>query len=60
MVSLPAAMTFGLPLTGAARKSVPCAGARRADPAEASGETVEESTMTFGAQVRRSAGRPRR
>ncbi len=48
IVSLPAATTFALPLTGAASMSVPslAAAARTCD--DASSETLEQSTINFG------------
>ena len=48
-VSFPAAMTFGLPLTGAARNCAPCRAATARTCADTSADTVEESTITLGA-----------
>src|SRR5918994_4161660 len=48
-VSLPASTTDGLPLTGAARRATPRASVWALTSAEASVETVDESTTTDGA-----------
>ena len=47
--SSPAATTRPLPLTGAARNAVPRAAARARTSADASADTVEQSTRNFGA-----------
>jgi hypothetical protein len=47
-VSLPAAITLGLPLTGAATNCAPAASTMARTFADASVETVEESTTIFG------------
>ena len=49
MVNPPDLTTLGLPLTGAARNSVPRATAAARTCAEVSVETVEQSTTIFGA-----------
>src|SRR5919106_3400026 len=48
-VSLPASTTDGLPLTGAARRATPRASVWTLTSDDASGETVDESTITDGA-----------
>src|ERR671920_656274 len=48
-VSLPASTTEGLPLTGAARRATPRRSVSTLTSADASGETVDESTITGGA-----------
>ena len=56
-VSLPAPMTLGLPLTGAARNCTPSASALARTRAETSGDTVEESTTILG--LRSAVSSPR-
>ena len=50
-VSFPAAMTFGLPETGVARKPTPRSSATARTAADASTETVEASPIAFGART---------
>ncbi len=47
-VILPARTTLGFPITGAARNAVPRPAASARTRAEASGDTVEQSTSTLG------------
>ena len=48
IVSLPAATTLALPLTGAASMSVPSFSAAARTCADASSDTLEQSMMSFG------------
>ena len=57
-MSRPAATTFGLPLTGAASRAVPRVVATARTAADASADTVEESTSTAGAASERVSTPP--